>query len=455
MSIDLTLDRIRAVMNLLPAYTRPTIHIAGTNGKGSVSALVSSILSADTRLSVGRFNSPHLVTIYDSITINNSNVDPNVYAAAQADVEGIAHKHDLAISSFETLTLVALLVFERAKVDYVVLEVGMGGRLDATNVIPDDVVVASALTAVDLDHQTFLGGTIDSIAREKVAIARHGKPFVLGSQSSSSVRPIVEAHIQAIGGKLIEAPHVEPAQVTDFGTLTPWRAPACAQLKLSVPWLQMPIVATFPLHGSHQYQNLGTALGLIGALVSNDELRLQDKLTALAIGHGIENTTWRGRLSFQAVTTPRGELPVLVDGAHNQASAETLAAYLTNLLHNYPSDQEIELTFILSLSHSPPKRPLDTLAPLFPLGAPRNIRTKAILLEFSPPEGMPWIKCEDIDVVKNTILELAPGTDITLLQSSGEEGLVEALALARTEKDSLAVVAGSLYLVSDFYRATA
>src|SRR5882762_9813819 len=189
MSIDLTLDRIRTLASHMKTpYTRPTCHIAGTNGKGSVTAILSSILfSSLPPLSVGRFNSPHLVSIYDSITINNKPVASSVYANARGAIESVDRVNSVGASSFELLTLTALLVFEEAGVDIVVIEVGMGGRLDATNIILDECILVSALTAVDLDHQAFLGNTVEDIATEKAAIARSGKPFIIGKQKHQTV----------------------------------------------------------------------------------------------------------------------------------------------------------------------------------------------------------------------------------------------------------------------------
>ena len=186
MSIDLSLDRLRILISHMPPYTRPTCHIAGTNGKGSVSALVSSILQSSTPpLKVGRYNSPHLASIYDCITIDNIPISLALYNAAHAEVTEKDLENGTRLSSFEILTLSALMVFEREKVDVAVVEVGMGGRLDATNIIPDRFILVSALTAVDLDHQFFLGDTVAKIAFEKAGIARKKRPFVLGFRNSA------------------------------------------------------------------------------------------------------------------------------------------------------------------------------------------------------------------------------------------------------------------------------
>ena len=136
MSINLSLVRISQLLVHVRPYTRPTCHIAGTNGKGSVSALLSQILVASS-YRVGRFNSPHLVSIYDCITIDGEPVSSVVYDDVMHRVVAADTELGLKSTNFELLACTALVVFEEAEVDIAVVEVGMGGRLDATNVIPD------------------------------------------------------------------------------------------------------------------------------------------------------------------------------------------------------------------------------------------------------------------------------------------------------------------------------
>ncbi|EPQ51076.1 Mur ligase [Gloeophyllum trabeum ATCC 11539] len=496
MSIDLSLDRIRKLLSHLPRYTRPTVHIAGTNGKGSVSSLVSSILHATVPpLKVGRFNSPHLVSVHDSIAVNNEPISPATYTSAKELVEETDRKHDIGSSSFELLTSTALLIFEQERVDVVVLEVGMGGRLDATNVVPDECVIASALTAVDLDHQAFLGSTVAEIAKEKAAIARPGKPFVLGPQKYPEVQDVVKEVVATAGGQLI---HASPASSrtwdNEFDGPGPaiislsqetFAGPSPTPIQMSLPCFSEPLRAVLPLHGEHQLSNLGVALNIISALITCpcDEtsvrpLQLKQRLTPSAISRGVRSVSWPGRLSFHRVRVPLTEdnrsarpLTILADGAHNPASSATLAAYVSSLIPAAPrtrpaaSVREISLTYILALSHSPPKTPLQTLAPLLPPTVPQpedsrpvKLKVQIAVLRFSPPDGMPWINSVPPSVLRETVSTLVPDAEVWCAPEDAQDPtqLLAALqwAAKQTEEadESLVVLAGSLYLVADFYR---
>ncbi|CDO70854.1 hypothetical protein BN946_scf184801.g47 [Trametes cinnabarina] len=495
MSIDLSLDRIRKLLNFLPPYTRPTIHVAGTNGKGSVCAVVSSILSATSPPFVtGRFNSPHLVSILDCICIDNAPVSNEVYTTARELVERTNAENGIAASNFELLTCTAFLIFERAAVDVVVLEVGMGGRLDATNAVPDDCVLVSALTAVDLDHQAFLGNTIEAIAREKAAIARPGKPFVIGPQLHPEAAEAARAVAQAAGAvlappALVTAVNEARADANDvLATIVRLGAPPPRPVKISMTGFPEPVHASLPLHGDHQLANLEVATGIISALLTQPVaqrfgIQFQARITPTTLARGILRTRWPGRLSYHTVRLAQPSISdedplgitVLADGAHNPASASALANYLLDLFQKSPSEsspRSLVLTYILGLSHSPPKTPAQTLEPLFAL---RNripqcvhVRIGAALLRFTPPENMPWVRpvppSDMRAAIKSAIpaiasdWELWPEPDAAAPEGDDdptrtlEQALQWAAARRRDGEDALVVVAGSLYLVADFYR---
>ena len=460
MSISLSLDRIRKLAAHLPTYTRPTCHITGTNGKGSVSALLTSILrsAAPTQdLIIGRFNSPHLVSVHDSITINDAPVSSDLYAVARSRVLQADTEHDIGASKFERLTCTALNIFETVGADVVILEVGMGGRLDATNVIPDEAVLVSAMTAVDLDHQAFLGGTVAAIAREKAAIARCGRPFVLGQQMHDEVEPAVQDIIGQVGAHLLAAPIVErrawdekhdgPHPPAD--QIPPPPIPILAHMAC----FEAPIQALLPLQGEHQLGNLAVALGVVSAIRTHASGHLPwvDRLTSDTVARCIQNTHWPGRLSWH--TVPGLAAPILVDGAHNAASARTLAAYIASLSRG---DRPPTVTFLLALSSSPPKTPAQTLEPLLSLDADIAVAP----LSFSPPEGMPWVRHEPRSALVSSISELAPNTLVwDGAIHDGDQSVPAQLRSAldwaarrQQEKGGLIVIAGSLYLVADFYR---
>ncbi|EDR03251.1 uncharacterized protein LACBIDRAFT_152448, partial [Laccaria bicolor S238N-H82] len=379
MSIDLNLSRLAKLLPQFP-YTRPTLHVAGTNGKGSVASILSSILRSSS-LSVGRYNSPHLVSIRDCIVVNDEPVDPTSYVIARGDVEKADREEETKLTSFEILTLTALLVFERAMVDVVVLEVGMGGRLDATNIVPDPTILVSVLTSVDLDHQAFLGDTVSAIAKEKAGIARAGKPVILGPQKHTDVENVVEHVVSQVGGEILRSVHIEKRDWDE---------------DVDGPPVQTP----FPLHGEHQLDNLGSALAAISALLTHPQpnFKLQSHITPESVAEGIRKTRWPGRLSFHIVpASDNKSLVVLADGAHNPASSATLGAYVTELLSSLDTSSsrtQVTITYILALSHSPPKTPLQTLSPLLPPKLNSNIdaAVEVAVLRFSPPEGMPWVK---------------------------------------------------------------
>ncbi|KAI0084782.1 Mur ligase [Irpex rosettiformis] len=486
-AINLGLERIRALLGHLPPYTRPTCHIAGTNGKGSVTALLSSILTASS-YRVGRFNSPHLVSILDSITIDDSPVLKYTYSDMRQRVETVDRDHNIGASSFELLTATALMIFEDAAVDIAVVEVGMGGRLDATNVISDEQILVSALTAVDLDHQLFLGDTVEKIAIEKAAIARKGRPFVLGFQPHPEVNQVVREVVAKVGGTVIEA-------------LVPTKRKRDPKLDGEeplinrIPPFSVPIDLLLPLKGDHQLQNLGIALTIVSALLVQPDtsLQLHKNITPETIANGVRNTHWPGRLSFHRISLPlplahpvspqevintatvTSRFLVLADGAHNPASSTTLASFINNVLGGRISTPSaatnpITLSYVIALSHSPPKKPKDTLSPLFAVAASLlsttqeshlyQIRVRVAFLRFTSPDGMPWVRPEPPSKLKGLVSPLLSEAEIWTAADSGsepKEDLKEALNWVTRDqhlKDSegLIVVAGSLYLVADFYR---
>ncbi|KAL1674984.1 Mur ligase [Schizophyllum commune] len=462
MSIDLSLDRIRLLAEYLP-YTRPTIHIAGTNGKGSVSAITSSILSA-AGLGVGRFNSPHLVSIYDCIALNGKPVDVETYHRVREEVETANSTHGTKLSNFELLTLTALRIFEHAAVDVAVIEVGMGGRLDATNVISDDCVLVSALCAVDLDHQAFLGNTVEAIAREKAGIGRRGRPLVLGVQKHPEVVEAVREVAEGGGIPLIVtraarervwwdegvdgARNVTLSPLSDdFTGLPPRPVEAYMPGLRAEDWVPL----QFPLHGAHQLDNLGLATAIISAA---RERKPEWKIRAQAIADGVCTVSWPGRLSFHRITIDGKPLTILVDGAHNPASAETLAQFVTDeLLDRCRGAERVTVNYILGLSHSPPKTPKQTLSALLP---PRGrdgvqVDVNVALLPFTQPEGMPWVVHTPPEVMQEVVKELVPGADTFVSIESQPEALRQALRWVGA-KGGITVLAGSLYLVADFYR---
>ena len=484
--MDLSLERIKVLLSHLPQYTLPTIHITGTNGKGSVSSFVASILQA-SGFTVGRFNSPHLISVLDSIMINGKPVVLDLYNDASRSVEDLNSELSIGATSFEILTATALMLFESAKLDIAVLEVGMGGRTDATNAISDDCILVSALTAVDLDHQKFLGDTVDAIATQKAGIARKGRPFIIGPQKYPEVMVSVRAVVEEVGADLVCArpavarmwdEAVDGPTEPDVTSSSPFRPAAVRPVSLSLPCFPDPIPAQLPLHGDHQLDNLGVASNIISSLLthpsSTHRLPFKSKITPSTIAAGVRSTTWAGRLSFHNVplsrlcppgsgTKDHGEsLVVLVDGAHNPASASVLASYLSDLLKSTPAvdaSEELNLTFVLALSHSPPKTPLQTLSPLLSFKRPTNVKinVRAAALEFTSVEGMPWVLPVPSSEIRDVIRGIDGDISLWTPRDGERESVANALLWAHEEQlkqggKGFVCIAGSLYLVADFYR---
>jgi dihydrofolate synthase / folylpolyglutamate synthase len=297
----LGLDRIRAVLDALgnPQDRCPIVHVAGTNGKGSTSAMIEAGLRA-AGAKTGLFTSPHLSEPTERIRLDGRPITSAEFAAAFDEVHRTVERLlaegriDLHTTYFETVTAMALLVFaERA--ERVVLEVGLGGRLDATNVVRPELC---AITPVDFDHEQFLGRSVEAIAGEKAGILKAGVPAVFAPQ-----RPEAAA---VLDNRAMEL--AIPVVRTADWDIEDLRLDARGS-RFRVRGLEIEC----PLAGEHQVQNAVTAVAALQTLGVADA----------AIQAGIAATRWPGRLERIA------EHPeIVVDGAHNPAGARALAAYL-------------------------------------------------------------------------------------------------------------------------------
>ena len=278
--MDLGLESIGASCTRFgfPERSFSAVHIAGTNGKGSTSAMVERV-AREAGLKTGLYTSPHLHRFAERIRIDGEPIDDDTLAAILSDV--LAREPDLTF--FEVATLTAFLAFREAKVDLAVLEVGIGGRLDATNIIPPPR--AAAITRIAFDHQDKLGDTLPAIAREKAGIAKPGVDVILGP-----MQPEVEAAI-------VEVAH-------DVGATTSRAHELTAGVRIE----------RIGLAGAHQEDNARIAWA-IGQRLG---------LAPDVIARGIANVSWAGRL--ERLDTPEG--PVLLDAAHNPDGIEALAHQL-------------------------------------------------------------------------------------------------------------------------------
>lgn len=331
--IKLGLDVIRTILENLgnPQNNFKTIHVAGTNGKGSVSATLASILR-EAGYSVGLYTSPHLVRFNERICINGDPIaDADVIAAYEA-VQA-ANRADREPTFFEFATAMALHHFGRSQVDWAVIETGMGGRLDATNMLAPEVTV---ITNISLEHRSYLGETIAAIAYEKAGIIKPGVPVVTGARQRAAIHEIEKK------AKKQKAPVIRKGQdfrvrrtagggFNYYGIANRWQ-----DLKTRLP-------------GDHQIENAALSLAVCERLIKTGV-----PLTIEHIRRGIDNTRWPGRLEV-VLDSPQ----VILDGAHNIMAARNLARYLTEHLSKQ------RLTLVVGVLDD---KPVDTmLSALLPL----------------------------------------------------------------------------------------
>lgn len=303
------LDRMRTLLHGLgsPEKELRIIHVAGTNGKGSTCAMIASACRA-AGLRTGLFTSPHLVSPTERIRIDGQDVSEErfaelfdvVHRAAEAMVE--AGEIDAHPSYFETVTTMALLAFAGAT-DVVVLEVGLGGRLDATNVVTPALTV---ITPIDYDHEAFLGNTVELIAAEKAGILKRGVALVLSPQLEAADR-VVTARAEELGCPVISAAVHRPVDV-----------------QLSAYHSEFVLggdAFTCPLAGEHQVENAVTAILACKAF----------GLTFEQIRDGLAAARWPGRLELIERSPD-----LVLDGAHNPAGARALAAYIERFCAGRP-----------------------------------------------------------------------------------------------------------------------
>jgi len=301
--VHLGLDRIRRLLaNLGNPHERvPIIHVAGTNGKGSVCAYLSSVLTC-AGYRVGRYTSPHLVDWNERICLNEQPISTEVLQSLLLEVQNAIAPAYETPTQFEIITAAAWLYFAQSKVDIAVIEVGLGGRLDATNVV--DTPLAAAITSISREHWQQLGPTLADIAREKAGILKSGCPAVVGKLP-------------------IEAETVVEARIRELDCPTVWVEPA-VELKTtqSQRWASYQgIEYLLPLCGEMQLSNSAIAIATLQVLQQKGW-----QITPDAIAEGMAKTRWLGRLQW---TNWQGRL--LVDGAHNPSAAQYLRQYVDSL----------------------------------------------------------------------------------------------------------------------------
>jgi dihydrofolate synthase/folylpolyglutamate synthase len=306
--IKLGLEQIRQLVDRLhrPDRAYPSLIVAGTNGKGSVTAMLERGLRRTGRRT-GRFTSPHLVDLEERFALDGVPITREVLDAAAGRVLAAARSLPAPPTFFEATTALALDVFREAGVDVAILEVGLGGRLDATNVVE---AVAAAITSVDFDHEELLGTTLAAIAREKAGVVKPGTLAVLAA-NPRAVADVVAAACREAGARLVDATSGTSADVR--------MVDGYARVDLTTPVRAYEALA-LSLAGRHQVNNAVCAVRLL------EELSVAGRfdVSETAVRSAVEEAEWPARLERVTVAG----IDVLLDGAHNPAGARALADHI-------------------------------------------------------------------------------------------------------------------------------
>ncbi|HXZ30094.1 MAG TPA: folylpolyglutamate synthase/dihydrofolate synthase family protein [Dehalococcoidia bacterium] len=389
-----------------PQLAARTIHIAGTKGKGSVAAMIAQVLSS-SGYKTGRYTSPHLHNLRERISLDGSLISEAEFAAAMAEVKPFIEsmKHDTSfrqLTYFEALTALAFAYFQKKQVDFQVLEVGLGGRLDATNVVAKPTVCI--ITSISLDHTQILGNTIGEIAREKAGIIKFGCWVVISPQPEEAALIITDICRE------------KKANVVQVGKDVTWHKIRgdLHQQSLVIEGRTNKYQVKIPLLGDFQLENAATAVAALEILSSAGFA-----ISAADIAQGLAQVQWPGRFQIlQQYPT------VLVDGAHNVASMKRLV----NNIKAYFTHKRIFLVFGTSCDKDIPGI-INELVPL----SPQVIVTQASHSRAAP---IPTL------VAEFTKRGIEPETGGTVT-----EAISRALSLA--SRTDIICVTGSLFVVAE------
>ena len=321
--VNLGLDRIQQLLDKLgnPHQKIPIIHVAGTNGKGSVCAYISSILTA-AGYQVGRYTSPHLIDWNERICINQKPISSEELEHYLLQVVNVINnKNSESPTQFEVFTAAAWLYFAEKKVDIAVIEVGLGGRLDATNVCETPLV--SIITSISREHWQVLGPTLADIAGEKAGILKQNCPAVIG-QLPPEAKAVIAKRLEQLN-----CPTIWPKPALDLGKNWVGYQPE-PDTNINLPTPTIAIKYPLPLLGEIQLMNSALAIATCQILQQKGW-----KISETAIQNGMANTKWPGRLQW----TTWGNHKLLVDGAHNPAAAIALRQYVDTIADLYPQKQ--------------------------------------------------------------------------------------------------------------------
>jgi dihydrofolate synthase / folylpolyglutamate synthase len=432
--VDLGLTRIKTVLQALnnPQDTIPTIHIAGTNGKGSTICMLGGILQA-AGYTVGATISPHLIHPAERVQINNQSVSLTVLDALSITLDHTCRHLGITLTYFEAMIALAFLAFAQHPVDIALIEVGLGGRLDATNVLAKPLV--TVLTGVDYDHTEWLGDTLALIATEKVGIFKPSVPVVLG--------PVLAPDVMMVALNMAKTLNC-PVSTTDRKPL-----PFVDRVDLTtgLQWLHNPQTGqSLPMRllGPYQVHNVVTVLGVIDQLIQQGWI-----IPQRAILQGLATAQWPGRLQWLS------QHRLLVDGSHNPQGFRALSQALPILFTSSGAKNAPSIHWMLSLRANRNPAELMDVVRSWPYTASISFTTAGPHHApdvFHSPEVLAdcWLATCVNKEPEETIALTAETCPIKTLAH------VQALlakAGQKTSADSVGVVTGSLYTAGSVLQA--
>lgn len=407
------LSRISNMLDALgnPERTMPpVIHFAGTNGKGSTIAFVQSILES-AGLKVNVYTSPHLLRYNERIRLCGQEIEDGYLESILEECRIISEKRKIDVSFFEGTTAAAFLAFSRKKADIVLLETGLGGRLDATNVISNPLL--TVITPISLDHMAILGNDVRKIAYEKACIIKKDVPCVVSMQKPE-VYQVIERYAETQNSALFRYEYDYGCKITKDGFVYQSED---MELEVGAPGLS----------GYHQFINASTAIAAVGRL---DGVKIANE----HIKHGIENASWRGRLQHikngHLIKCIPDKWQLWVDGAHNEGGAFALSSWLKDQDKNYTNVMIVGMTRNRDIKKFVGyfKGVVDCVIGVPVYSEPMSYSGKAI-----------------VDAVKDLSIQAFEKNNI-------KEGID--FLMKEYQKNNLRVfITGSLFLVSDFFVA--
>ena len=453
--MDLSLGRIKSILNHLknPQDSLKVVHVSGTNGKGSTIAYISSILLAANYV-VGEFTSPYLRYPHDSIRINKIPISTEVYNFARGEVRRVETLLDVELTPFERLTVIAFLVFSSAKanIDICLIEAGLGGLNDATNVFSKPIL--SVITSVSMDHEREIGPTLKDIARNEAGIIKPNVDVILAIQDSSDIyQAIYDLAEQVHSGSIFEVED-KMVELGAFGKVVNITFPHVLKGldDIGVTWAayHTPFKVKPGLGTSRiQQENLSVALTTVAHLF---RMHFRNKLTIETVRRGIQSARWPGRLDqLTIMLNSTQSLSILLDGSHNEDGVFQLSEYIQSVYRLMKHKQTLDkLVWVIAFSSS---KNYAKLLELFKFKS----KDRIICTQFTTPVvEMPWIHAVSPEKVKEKVEMIYSNSLTAYSESNFQSAMIRAAKFAidaeTTKQTTQVIVCGSLYLVADIYR---